>query len=78
MMLLTFDCSGCFVTVEKIRLGARDTVQSVTPEGWVAFDPYTHCTYCPKCWAEIELAPQAQGDVLTEEDITRAWAALND
>ena len=52
-MLLTFDCSGCFVTVERIRLGARDTIQGVAPEGWVAFDPYTHCTYCPKCWAGI-------------------------
>ncbi len=53
MMLLTFDCSGCFETVEKIRLGVRDTIQGVAPQGWVAFDPYTHCTYCPKCWAEI-------------------------
>lgn len=24
------------------------------PEGWVPVDPYTGCTYCPKCWAEIE------------------------
>lgn len=28
-------------------------VENVVPEGWVAFDPYTGCTYCPKCWAEI-------------------------
>lgn len=24
------------------------------PKGWVRSDPYTGCTYCPKCWAEIE------------------------
>jgi len=25
-----------------------------TPEGWMASDPYTRCTYCPRCWKEIE------------------------
>lgn len=25
----------------------------VAPPGWVAFDPYTFCTYCPTCWASI-------------------------
>ena len=29
------------------------------PEGWVRSDPYTGCTYCPECWAEIE-APTSQ------------------
>ena len=28
-------------------------VEDVVPDGWIAFDPYTYCTYCPKCWAEI-------------------------
>lgn len=28
--------------------------EDVAPEGWVAFDPYTRCTYCPDCWKEIE------------------------
>jgi hypothetical protein len=32
-----------------------DTVEDlVQPTGWMAMDPYTACTYCPKCWAEIE------------------------
>lgn len=31
-----------------------DSPQDVAPEGWIAFDPYTGCCYCPKCWAEIE------------------------
>jgi hypothetical protein len=30
------------------------TVESLAPEGWVAYDPYTYATYCPACWAEIE------------------------
>jgi hypothetical protein len=24
------------------------------PKDWIAFDPYTSATYCPKCWDEIE------------------------
>lgn len=32
-------------------------VDDVVPEGWVAFDPYTYCTYCPKCWEEIMSKP---------------------
>ena len=31
-----------------------DTPQDVAPEGWIAFDPYTGCCYCPECWAGIE------------------------
>jgi hypothetical protein len=29
------------------------TMADVTPESWVLSDPYTGCTYCPTCWAEI-------------------------
>ena len=31
-----------------------NTPQDLAPEGWIAFDPVTSCTYCPECWAEIE------------------------
>ena len=31
-----------------------NTVEDVTPDGWIAFDSYTYATYCPKCWSEIE------------------------
>ena len=31
-----------------------NTVESVAPEGWIAFDPYTQCCYCPECWKSIE------------------------
>lgn len=40
-------------------------VKAATPDGWVAFDPYTSCTYCPKCWASIEgevEGPQPAGE----------------
>ena len=30
-----------------------ETPQDVAPDGWVAFDPYTGCCYCPDCWSEI-------------------------
>lgn len=41
----------------RITVGVED----VLPDGWVAFDPYTHCCYCPKCWAGIV------GDDTTDE-----------
>ena len=31
-----------------------DTARDVVPEGWVAYDPYTGCCYCPECWQLIE------------------------
>lgn len=30
-----------------------NSVDDVTPPGWVAFDPYTYATYCPACWDSI-------------------------
>ena len=36
-------------------------VDDVAPDGWVAYDPYTYCTYCPKCWEEI-MKDHEQGD----------------
>lgn len=30
-----------------------DPIDTIIPEGWIAFDPYTGACYCPKCWAEI-------------------------
>jgi hypothetical protein len=30
-----------------------DTVESVAPAGWMTFDPYTGCCYCPDCWSSI-------------------------
>lgn len=35
------------------------TPQDVAPEGWVAFDPYTGCCYCPECWASIEAGEES-------------------
>jgi len=31
-----------------------DLPQNIAPDGWIVFDPYTGCTYCPTCWAEIK------------------------
>ena len=31
-----------------------NTIEDVAPEGWVPYDPYTYCTYCPDCWKAIE------------------------
>ncbi len=35
----------------------KTTPEDIKPEGWVILDPYTGCTYCPECWAEIEREP---------------------
>lgn len=63
---LHFACSGCDATAEgtkPLRQGivtehglAVEPVRAIdtVPEGWVLFDPYTGCTYCPTCWQEIE------------------------
>ena len=32
----------------------ENTIEDVTPEGWIAYDPYTYMTYCPTCWDSIE------------------------
>lgn len=39
------------------------TIEDVAPEGWVAYDPYTYCTYCPECWDKVV---NGEGD----EDVT--------
>jgi len=39
-----------------------DEVESVVPGGWVAFDPYTQCTYCPSCWTQIESGAAGDSD----------------
>ena len=51
---LRFSCDGCFKTVMGTSfLTGRGKVEDVTPEGWIAVDPYTGCTYCPDCWKGI-------------------------
>ena len=69
MIKIIFECGGCDATTESwLKREFRsvsgrswgfgsyhyDTPQDVAPEGWIAFDPYTGCTYCSKCWQEIE------------------------
>lgn len=67
-VMLTLSCNGaCGAEVEVGPLRRRheslfggplcvvvtDELESLTPEGWVMFDPYTFMTYCPSCWAGI-------------------------
>ena len=42
--------SGALCVTETPKLDPEDHA----PEGWVVFDPYTLCTYCPDCWKSIE------------------------
>lgn len=65
-----YQCGGCDAEAKSRALSRRfesvsgrsygfgrwiyDTPESVAPAGWVVFDPYTGCTYCPSCWREIE------------------------
>lgn len=69
MVKVIFQCGGCdakaeahvsrqFVSVSGRSYGfgsyVEQKVSDVAPKGWIAFDPYTSCTYCPECWASIE------------------------
>lgn len=65
---LLLSCDGCDneATSEPLRrhfdsmltssLGRfrYDRPDDVAPDGWQWRDPYTACTYCPTCWAEID------------------------
>ena len=68
---LNFSCGGCDAAAPSTTFLSRrrrdpktltTAVQSIAPDGWIAFDPYTSCTYCPKCWAEIEGYEPEQGE----------------
>lgn len=66
-------CGGCFAETsvdvrEEVEQISENWVRKrvpripeVTPEGWVAFDPYTGCCYCPECWAGI-VGPRVEKD----------------
>ena len=55
MATVKFVCSGCDAEAEgTTHLHRRGSIQDVAPDGWIAFDPYTGCCYCPKCWKDIE------------------------
>jgi hypothetical protein len=59
---ITYSCGGCsakatapeqVIRSEFVSLSGHK-VASLAPEGWVPFDPYTGCCYCPACWTAIE------------------------
>lgn len=64
-----YECGGCdatararltsqFVSVSGRPYGFGSRVEQkaseAAPEGWIAFDPYTGCCYCPACWLSIQ------------------------
>ena len=64
---VTLSCNGCPATAGPFKYGwvfgstvngwtrsGLPSLQSVAPDGWILFDPYTRITYCPECWAIIE------------------------
>jgi len=66
---VSFACGGCYATAGPFlythqynppRNGMVKSwlppIATLAPEGWVAFDPYTNCTYCKECWKGIENA----------------------
>jgi hypothetical protein len=64
---LTLHCGGCDRTAEgtgplckswvpvsqNFSRESLENPEALTPDGWVMFDPYTLCTYCPDCWTSI-------------------------
>ena len=76
---ITYKCGGCCAEAEVrgvrqtttqvsalMALISTPTLRTSAPKGWVAFDPYTGCTYCPDCWTEIEkpTAPAPSSTIL--------------
>ena len=51
-----FSCDGCDTQANGTGILSKrnQNPQQVAPKGWIAFDPYTGCCYCPKCVAQIE------------------------
>ena len=69
---LTLSCDGCDAEAPAGRIRAEfrsfsgrsygfggrvELVEMEPPDGWVPFDPYTYCTYCPACWKSIKGEP---------------------
>jgi hypothetical protein len=68
-------CDGCFKEAEGGYLRKKfasvsgrsygfgswqmPNIDAAVPDGWVWSDPFTACTYCPECWKEIEMKPDA-------------------
>lgn len=60
-----YRCDECFAEATGDRLARRfvsmsgrgygfghyefDDARTAAPDGWMAYDPYTGCTYCPAC-----------------------------
>ena len=59
----TVDNSFVSVSGRNYGIGSRVTTipDPDPPDGWVAFDPYTGCCYCPKCWQGI-IVPDDGGE----------------
>lgn len=41
-------------------------------DGWVMFDPYTSCTYCPTCWQTIEADSETDSSIPSTDGESRA------
>jgi hypothetical protein len=77
-VVLLASCGGCeaavrvgvlrreFVPVATASgFGWWQTVLPEPPEGWLLFDPYTQCCYCPVCAEEL-LGPCVNQDAAAE------------
>lgn len=55
-VIVKFSCDGCATQANGTGILSRrnQDPQQIAPKGWMAFDPYTGCCYCPMCWGKIE------------------------
>ncbi len=75
-VMLDLSCNGCEATarVGPLRMrfhGTRgdrgfgrtsvDDPETLAPDGWVLFDPYTYMTYCGPCWTSITARQEPTG-----------------
>lgn len=63
---VTYECDGCDNKTEPVHLWCKTTrlnssfvqrdypqPRDAAPPGWIAYDPYTQCCYCPECSAKL-------------------------
>lgn len=55
-VIVKFSCDGCDTQANGTGILTRKAKdpQFVAPKGWIAFDIYTGCCYCPTCWEGIQ------------------------
>ena len=62
MITIHYACGGCDAVIVRYASAATRSIEQAAPDGWIAFDPWTGCCYCPDCWCDILHPSDADAD----------------